>query len=97
MHDILPFVTTFILFYSVEDRHNGKETNSVLYIPVGPECTLNRLYVERMRFRFHWGLAPPDFENKPENEKEFINRASLSDLSPEGRIMMGFAEERPNC
>ena len=97
MHDSLSFITTFILVYSVEDRHNGKETNSVLYIPVGPDCPLNRLYVERMRFRFSSGLAPPDFEKKPENEKEFTNRASSSDLSREGKIMMGFVEEHNNC
>ena len=86
-----------MLVYSVEDRHNGKETNSVLYIPVGPDCPLNRLYIERMLFRFLSGLAPPDFEKKPEIEKKYINRARLSDLSREGRKMMGFVEESNNC
>ena len=76
----------------MESAHNGKETNSVLYIPVGPDCPVNRLYVERMRFRFLSGLAPPDFEAKPENEKTFIDRASLSTLSSKGKIMMGFSE-----
>ena len=81
------------MVYSVESVHNGNETNSVLYIPVGPDCPVNRLYVERMKFRFLSGLAPPDFEAKPENEKTFIGRASLSELSSKGKIMMGFAEE----
>ena len=74
----------------MEPAHNGKETNTVLYIPVGPDCPINRLYVERMRFQFLSGFSPPDFESKPENEKEFTDRATFSDLSTDGQTMMGF-------
>ncbi len=61
-----------------------------MYIPVGPECPKNRLYVERMKFHFAKGIAPPDFPNRAEKERRFDNRASVSDLSEEGRKMMGF-------
>ena len=64
----------------------------MLYIPVGPDCPVNRLYVERMKFRFLSGLAPPDFETNPENEKVFKGRAGLPELSTKGRKMMGFDE-----
>ena len=43
-----------------------------------------------MKFQFLSGLSPPDFNQKPENEKHFKNRATIQDLSPEGREMMGF-------
>ena len=74
----------------MEIEHNGSKTNSVLYISAGPDCPVNRLYVERMRFRFLSGLAPPDFEAKPENEKSFTGRSSYSELSAAGKVMMGF-------
>ena len=81
---------SFLINFSVEPVHNGKATNTVLYIPVGPDCPINRLYVERMKFQFLSGLSPPDFEGKPENEKCFKGRASFLDLSSEGMKMMGF-------
>lgn len=81
------------LIHSVEAMHNGRTTNTVLYIPVGPDCPINRLYVERMKFHFLSGLSPPDFNLKPENERYFKNRATILDLSPEGKRMMGFEEE----
>jgi len=81
------------LVHSVEPIHNGKTTNTVLYIPVGPDCPINRLYVERMKYQFLSGLSPPDFNQKPENERYFENRAGISDLSPEGKKMMGFEEK----
>jgi hypothetical protein len=52
----------------VEDLHSGSEDNSVMYIPVGPNCALNRVYVNRIRFHFERGVTPPDFTNFSEKE-----------------------------
>ena len=79
--------------FRVEPVHNGKTTNTVLYIPVGPDCPINRLYVERMKFQFLSGLSPPDFNQNPESEKYFKNRAGISDLSVDGKKMMGLEEK----
>ena len=46
-----------------------------------------------MKFQFLFGLSPPDFNQKPESEKYFKNRAGISDLSVEGKKMMGFEEK----
>ena len=76
---------------SVESSHDGKTTNSVLYIPTGPDCPVNQLYAARMRIRFLSGLGPPDFNGMPENEKSFTDRADYDHLSADGRMMMGFS------
>ena len=78
--------------FSVEDEHTGKNVNTVLYIPAGPECPLNRLYVERAKYCFLNGLTPPDFHmNRKSNmEKEFKDRATLEDLNETAKVMMGF-------
>ena len=46
-----------------------------------------------MKFQFLSGLSPPDFNPKPEHEKCFKNRAGISDLSVEGKEMMGLEEK----
>lgn len=80
------------LIHSVESHHLGKEPNSVLYIPAGPDCPNNRDYLRRMRHAFILGQTPPDF---PANnyEVEYKNRATLVDLrGNEGRKLMGFQQ-----
>ncbi len=73
----------------MERCHKGSSTNTVLYIPVGPECPLNRLYVQRARNLFKKGLGPPDFSLKPENELHYVGRATWDDLSQEAKAMFG--------
>ena len=70
----------------------GKDINTVMYIPAGPECPLNRLYVERAKHCFLNGLTPPDFHmnRKANMEKDFIDRATVEDLNDDALIMMGF-------
>ena len=80
------------LLFSVEPVHSGTSTNSVLYIPVGPDCPINRLYVERAKFLFRRGLGPPDFGGSPENEFEYEDRAGWEDLTEEARRMLGGAD-----
>ena len=75
---------------SVEEYHSGTEPSVVLYIPVGPDCLLNRLYAARMRTNFLLGLSPPDFASAPRNEIDFKDRANLKNLGDDAKKMMGF-------
>ena len=78
-------------FFSVEEQHDGKETNSVLYIPVGPDCPLNRGYLEKAKENFLAGENPPDFQSSCGSlEKDFRGRATLEDLNEIAKEMMGF-------
>ena len=47
----------------MEKVHNGKKDNAVVYIPAGPDCTLNRAYLEKMKESFGRGTTPPDLVN----------------------------------
>ena len=81
-----------VLSFRVESIHRGKETSAVLYIPVGPDCPINRLYVERAKMCFLTGNSPPDFhlDSEANKEKNFKGRATLPDLNEVARKMMGF-------
>ena len=76
--------------HTVEKVDDDKEPNSVLYIPVGPDCRLNRDYSRRMRHSFVLGTSPPDF---PDNDYEvnYIGKASINDLTAWGREASGFS------
>jgi len=80
------------LVHAVESKHEGKQTNSVLYIPVGPECPINRLYVERAKWCFKFGDSPPDFHTnaKANSERDFVGRATFKDLNEDAKRMMGW-------
>ena len=77
------------LIHGVENEHQGEEANSVFYIPVAPDCPINRIYLRKMRHSFILGKTPPDF---PENnyEVDFKDRARLGDVSNLGRKSMGW-------
>ena len=47
----------------MEKVHNGRENNTVVYIPAGPDCAMNRAYSDKMRKRFEEGITPPDLES----------------------------------
>ena len=79
--------------FSVESGHLGKNPNAVMYVPVGPECPLNRLYVERSRWLFRKGLAPQDFQREPEKEVNFEGRATWKDLNEEAKRQLGENKE----
>jgi len=79
------------IIHCVEDFHHGEETNTVLYIPAGPDCAINRSYIEKAKECFLDGKKPPDFDrNCKASEEEFKDRATLEDLNDAARIMMGF-------
>lgn len=75
----------------MEAEHRGKVPSSVFYIPTGPKCGVNMEYLERMRGTFLSGKTPPDFPLN-NNEVNFINRATMKDLTDLGKSMMGFPE-----
>ena len=47
----------------MEKVHDGEENNTVVYIPAGPDCAMNRAYSNKMRKRFEVGATPPDLES----------------------------------
>ena len=47
--------------HSVESMNSSPEYNSVLYIPAGPDCPINRNYARRLRHSLITGDTPPDF------------------------------------
>ena len=80
------------LVHCIEKKHEGNEANSVMYIPVAPDCPMNKVYLRKLRHAFILGKTPPDF---PENdfEVEYKDRAKISDLSDVGRMSMGWQIE----
>ena len=80
-----------LIFFRVEEYHSGKETNTVLYIPTGPDCPNNRSYVEKTKACFTSGECPPDFGSS--SESDFQDRVTIEDLSDVAKVMMGFENE----
>ena len=77
--------------FRVEELHSGEETNTVLYIPVGPDCPSNRTYIEKAKKCFLDGKCPPDFGmSNVQCESDFEDRATLDDLNDDAKVMMGF-------
>ena len=77
--------------FRVEELHSGDETNTVFYIPVGPDCPSNRAYLEIAKKCFLDGKCPPDFGmSNVQCESDFQDRATLDDLNDEAKVMMGF-------
>jgi len=77
--------------HGVEEFHSGTETNTVLYIPVGPDCPNNRAYIEKAKKCFLDGEFPPDFKMPTkQDERNFQDRATLDDLNEDAKVMMGF-------
>ena len=77
--------------FRVEELHSGDETNTVLYIPVGPDCPNNKAYIKNAKKCFLDGKHPPDFEMPTkQDESDFQDRATLDDLNDNAKVMMGF-------
>ena len=45
----------------MESMNSSPDYNSVLYIPAGPDCPINRNYARRLRHSLITGDTPPDF------------------------------------
>ncbi len=75
--------------HGVEDRNGGTGYSSVIYIGAAPDCPKNRAFLPLQKAAFLAGKSSPDFA--PEDyEVDFAGRATEADLSPLGRIQMGF-------
>jgi hypothetical protein len=77
------------IVHAVADRHAGTEFASVIYIGSAPDCAKNRAYLPRQRDAFLAGRSAPDFAPM-DFEIDFAGRATEQDLTPLGRIQMGY-------
>ena len=75
--------------HAVADEHAGKEYASVIYIGSAPDCAKNRAYLPKQKAAFLAGRSAPDFAAM-DFEVDFNGRATEDDLTPLGRMQMGF-------
>jgi len=75
--------------HAVEDIHAGKNYSNVMYIGSSPLCKKNSDYLTLQGERFLKGESAPDF-SKEDYEVNFLNRATMDDLSDLGKKQMGF-------
>merc|ERR1711982_53037 len=63
--------------------------------PAGPDCPLNRMYIEKAKLCFQSGSIPPDFDDsnlpsRGKDQKKFKGSATLEDSDANAKSMMGF-------
>jgi hypothetical protein len=75
--------------HAVADKHAGHDYASVIYIGSAPDCAKNRRYLPKQRDAFLTGRSAPDFAAM-DLEVDFKERATEADLTPLGRIQMGW-------
>ena len=75
--------------HAVGDEHRGQEYASAIYIGSAPDCPKNRAYLPRQQEAFLCGRSAPDFAAM-DFEVDFKGRATEADLTPLGRMQMGF-------
>jgi hypothetical protein len=75
--------------HAVADKHAGNDYASVIYIGSAPDCAKNRAYLLKQRDAFLAGRSAPDFAAM-DLEVDFSGRATEGDLTPLGRIQMGW-------
>jgi hypothetical protein len=77
------------LLHAVEDVNTGAGDSNVVYISAAPDCQKNRAFLELQKPAFLAGRSSPDFAAE-DYEVDFIGRATFDDLTPVGRVQMGF-------
>jgi len=75
--------------HAVGDKHAGTAYASVIYIGSAPDCVKNRAYLPKQRDAFLAGRSAPDFAAM-DLEVDFRGRATAADLTPLGRLQMGW-------
>lgn len=75
--------------HAVADKHSGTEPASVIYIGAAPYCAKNLAYLPKQKAAFLAGRSAPDFAAM-DLEVDFEGRATEEDLTPLGRLQMGF-------
>jgi hypothetical protein len=78
------------LLHAVEDVNTGRGESNVMYISAAPDCAKNRAFLELQKSAFLAGTSSPDFAAE-DYEVDFAGRATIDDLTPLGRVQMGFA------
>ncbi len=76
------------VLHAVEKHNDADEYSNVMYIAAAPECVRNRRYQAMQCTGITTGMSPPDYP-QVHAERDFINRASVADLSALGRQQMG--------
>jgi len=74
--------------HAVDAVHSGAGDSAVFFVPAAASCRLNDRYLARQWEHFVAGRTPPDF---PSNDAEvgFPDRATVADLTPVGRSLLG--------
>ena len=75
--------------HAVEDVHIGENYSNVMYIGSSPLCEKNSDYLTIQGERFLKGKSAPDFSDE-NYEVNYLNRATMDDLSDLGKKQMGF-------
>ncbi|MBL8205578.1 MAG: DUF1479 family protein [Blastocatellia bacterium] len=76
------------VIHAVEGEHRGHNYSNVIYIGAAPWCEKNARFLPRQAERFLAGKSSPDFAAE-DYEVDFINRATLDDLSALGKKQWG--------
>jgi len=77
------------MIHAVEDNHIGNNFSNVMYIGSSPLCKKNSDYLTIQGEQFIKGKSAPDFSNE-NYEVNYLNRATMDDLSDLGKKQMGF-------
>lgn len=77
------------VIHGVEDRHDGAGYSNVMYIGAAPDCAKNRAFSRLQRSAFERGMSSPDFAAE-HYEVDFSGRFTPAQLSPRGRLQMGY-------
>ena len=78
--------------HGVEDQHRGHGYSNVIYIGAAPDCAKNRRFLELLRPAFEAGRSSPDFAAE-DYEVDFTGRFTPDDLSPLGRLQLGYGRQ----
>lgn len=73
--------------HAVESEHAGDEYASVIYVGASPVCAKNQAYARSQALHFATGRSGPDFAAE-DYEVDFIDRATVEDLTPLGQRQM---------
>ncbi len=76
------------IIHAVENQHRGERYSNVIYIGASPQCGKNQVYIQKQAQAFLAGRSAPDFAAE-DYEVDFVGRATVDDLTAQGRTQMG--------
>ena len=74
------------ILHSFQMENSGRESVTVVYLGLGPDCPLNRHYQRRLQHSLLQGTSPPDFSPQEESEE----MPSLLSLTARELLVLGF-------